>query len=417
MSTIHIGGFQRLCGQIPVQGSKNGVLPLMAASVLSEETTVLTNVPAIQDVFCMMGILNFMGCACTLDRGELTICPGGMRRTDLPADQVGRMRSSIVLLGALLGRFREASTCYPGGCSIGKRPIDYHIRALEQLGAVICEKDGCICARAPRLSGAVIRLPYPSVGATENVLLAAALAEGRTVIAGAAREPEVEELCCFLRAMGADIEGEGTDRVSVCGRKRLRGCRYRAAGDRIVAGTYLMAAMAGRGDVELTGVRPAHLEAVLETLQRAGACLLRGEDRIRIRMEERPLPLCAVTGPYPGFPTDLQSPLMALLCCGRGESRIRETVFEGRYETAAELRRLGAAVSVRGQEAVIRGLPLLKGGCAAARDLRGGAALVTAGLEAEGETLITDCFHIERGYEDICRDLCLAGADIRWLER
>lgn len=417
MSVIHIGGFRRLCGRIPVQGSKNGVLPLMAASVLSEETTVLTNVPAIQDVFCMMGILDFMGCSCLLENGELTISPRDMGRTDLPACRVKQMRSSVILLGALLGRFGQASTCYPGGCSIGKRPVDYHICALRQLGAEIEEEGGCIRAKAVRLSGTEIRLPYPSVGATENALLASVLAEGTTVIRGAAREPEIEELCLFLRTMGAGIEGEGTDRITVRGRKRLHGCRYRTVGDRIVAGTYLIAAMAGRGDVELTGVKPAHLESVFHMLRKAGAAVSPGEDRIRIRMEGRPRPLWAETGPYPGFPTDLQSPLMALLCCGEGESRIRETVFEGRYGTALELGRLGADISVAGEEAVIRGIPILPGGTAAARDLRGGAALVTAGLQSEGETIITDCFHIERGYEDICRDLRLAGADIRWLER
>ena len=247
MSEIHIGGFRRLQGRIPVQGSKNGVLPIMAASILTDETTVITNVPAIQDVFCMMGILKFMGCGCTLKDGELTVRPGGLNRTDLPECHVSRMRSSIVLLGAVLGRLGSAATCYPGGCSIGKRPIDFHLQALRALGAEIRE-DGCrIQARATRLRGAGIHFPYPSVGATENALLAAVLAEGETVIQGAAREPEIEELCRFLNAMGAETAGGGTDVITVQGRKRLHGCRFAVSGDRIVAGTYLMAAMAGRG--------------------------------------------------------------------------------------------------------------------------------------------------------------------------
>lgn len=414
MSEIHIGGFRRLQGRIPVQGSKNGVLPMMAASILSDETTVITNVPAIQDVFCMMGILKFMGCSCTLKDGELTLCPAGLDRTDLPEEYVRQMRSSIVLLGAVLGRCGRGSTCYPGGCSIGKRPIDFHLQALRSLGAEIREDGCCVQARAGRLAGGTIRLPYPSVGATENALLAAALADGDTVILGAAREPEIEELCRFINAMGGEVSGGGTGRIRIRGKKKLHGCRFQAPGDRIVAGTYLMAAMAGRGEVELAGVRSEHLKEVIRTLERAGAVFDISETAVTVSMAGRPLPLQVETGPYPGFPTDLQSPVMGLLCCASGVSRIRETVFEGRYETAAELEKLGASVTVREGEALVRGRPVLRGGRAGARDLRGGAALVIAGLAAEGETEIYDCFHIERGYEDICRDLRLAGADIRW---
>ena len=414
MSEIHIGGFRRLQGRIPVQGSKNGVLPIMAASILTDETTVITNVPAIQDVFCMMGILKFMGCGCTLKDGELTVRPGGLNRTDLPECHVSRMRSSIVLLGAVLGRLGSAATCYPGGCSIGKRPIDFHLQALRALGAEIRE-DGCrIQARATRLRGAGIHFPYPSVGATENALLAAVLAEGETVIQGAAREPEIEELCRFLNAMGAETAGGGTEMITVQGRKRLHGCRFAVSGDRIVAGTYLMAAMAGRGDVVLDGVKPSHLKEVLQVLEEAGADLRISENSVAVTMKGRPSPISVRTGPYPGFPTDLQSPLMGLLCSASGDSRIRETVFEGRYETAAELNKLGASVEVLAGEALVHGRPFLPGGHACARDLRGGAALVIAGLGAAGETRISDCFHIERGYEDICRDLRLAGADIQW---
>ena len=417
MSTIHIGGYRRLCGQIPIQGSKNGVLPMMAASVLSRDTTVLTNVPAIQDVFCMMGILKFMGCRCTLAGGELTISPADMNRTDLPEEQVRRMRSSIVLLGAMLGRFGEASTSYPGGCSIGKRPIDFHLNALRALGAEVQAEDCRILARATALKGAELTFPYPSVGATENALLAAVLAEGTTVIRGAAREPEIRELCLFLQAMGGKVEGGGTDTIVVEGQRSPHGCRFFVDGDRIVAGTYLIAAMAGRGEVELSGVNPGQLSAVLRTLEETGAQIISTENGVALKMKGRPKAISVETGPYPGFPTDLQSPLMALMCLASGDSLIRETVFEGRYETAAELCRLGARIRLTEGGALVRGVPSLTGGAAAARDLRGGAALVAAGLAAEGETTISDCFHIERGYEDICRDLRKAGADIRWLER
>lgn len=415
MSEIQVSGLRKLRGRIPVQGSKNGVLPMMAASVLSDETIVITNVPAIQDVFCMMGILKFMGCGCRLEGGELVVSPAGLCRTDLP-QEAGQMRSSVILLGALLGRCGEAAACYPGGCSIGERPIDFHLGAFRALGAEAKEEGGCVLVRGEPVGG-VIRFPYPSVGATENALLAAVKGKGETVILGAAREPEIRELCLFLQAMGADVEGGGTDVIRVQGKRYLHGCRFRAAGDRIVAGTYLMAAMAAEGKLLLEGVKPGHLREVLRVLERAGASISTGEESIALEMNGRPAPLWVETRPYPGFPTDLQSPLMALLCRGEGVSRIRETVFERRYETAGELNKLGASIRVRGDTALIDGKPRLKGGRAAARDLRGGAALVVAGLESPAETVISDCFHIERGYEDICRDLAAAGADIRWLER
>lgn len=415
MSEIQVSGLRKLRGRIPVQGSKNGVLPMMAASVLSDETIVITNVPAIQDVFCMMGILKFMGCGCRLEGGELVVSPAGLCRTDLP-QEAGQMRSSVILLGALLGRCGEAAACYPGGCSIGERPIDFHLGAFRALGAEAKEEGGCVLVRGEP-AGGVIRFPYPSVGATENALLAAVKGKGETVILGAAREPEIRELCLFLQAMGADVEGGGTDVIRVRGKRHLHGCQFRAAGDRIVAGTYLMAAMAAEGKLLLEGVKPGHLREVLRVLERAGASISTGEESIALEMNGRPTPLWVETRPYPGFPTDLQSPLMALLCRGEGVSRIRETVFERRYETAGELNKLGASIRVRGDTALIDGKPRLKGGRAAARDLRGGAALVVAGLESPAETVISDCFHIERGYEDICRDLAAAGADIRWLER
>ena len=415
MSEIQVSGLRKLRGRIPVQGSKNGVLPMMAASVLSDETIVITNVPAIQDVFCMMGILKFMGCGCRLEGGELVVSPAGLCRTDLPQG-AGQLRSAVILLGALLGRCGEAAACYPGGCSIGERPIDFHLGAFRALGAEAKEEGGCVLVRGEP-AGGVIRFPYPSVGATENALLAAVKGKGETVILGAAREPEIRELCLFLQAMGADVEGGGTDVIRVRGKRYLHGCRFRAAGDRIVAGTYLMAAMAAEGKLLLEGVKPGHLREVLRVLERAGASISTGEESIALEMNGRPAPLWVETRPYPGFPTDLQSPLMALLCRGEGVSRIRETVFERRYETAGELNKLGASIRVRGDTALIDGKPRLKGGRAAARDLRGGAALVVAGLESPAETVISDCFHIERGYEDICRDLAAAGADIRWLER
>ena len=415
MSEIQVSGLRKLRGRIPVQGSKNGVLPMMAASVLSDETIVITNVPAIQDVFCMMGILKFMGCGCRLEGGELVVSPAGLCRTDLP-QEAGQMRSSVILLGALLGRCGEAAACYPAAApsvsapSISTwEPSGPWGRRQRRRGAASW------CGENPPAASSAS--PTPAWGATENALLAAVKGKGETVILGAAREPEIRELCLFLQAMGADVEGGGTDVIRVRGKRYLHGCRFRAAGDRIVAGTYLMAAMAAEGKLLLEGVKPGHLREVLRVLERAGASISTGEESIALEMNGRPAPLWVETRPYPGFPTDLQSPLMALLCRGEGVSRIRETVFERRYETAGELNKLGASIRVRGDTALIDGKPRLKGGRAAARDLRGGAALVVAGLESPAETVISDCFHIERGYEDICRDLAAAGADIRWLER
>ncbi|WP_077610479.1 UDP-N-acetylglucosamine 1-carboxyvinyltransferase [Clostridium sp. Marseille-P2415] len=416
MSVIQVQGLRSLKGEIKIQGSKNAVLPMMAAAVLHKGTTVIHNVPRIQDVFCMLGILERIGCICCLDSNSLTIDAATLTQTEIPEEYIKSMRSSIMLSGPLLGRFGNAVTSFPGGCSIGQRPIDLHLSAFRTLGAVIEEKGDKLLASAKLLMGADIYFPFPSVGATENALLAAVYADGVTVIHGAAKEPEITTLCEFLNNMGAKIHGAGTSRLEVTGVKELHDSEFTVTGDRIVAGTYLTAVMAAEGSIIMEGIRPGHLTAALSLAEKMGAELKQYENRLEVSMRGRPDGADVVTEPYPGFPTDLQSQVMAVMASARGTSRIEETIFEGRFGTAKELQKLAADIIIEGKRAVIHGLHPLKGGSVTATDLRGGAALVVAGLACEGVTKIYECHHIERGYEDICRDLSSLGAAIRGME-
>lgn len=415
MSEIVVHGYHSLKGELEIQGSKNAVLPMMAASVLCKGTTVLNHVPRIQDVFCMMGILESMGCVCCFTDHTLTISCHELTDIRIPREQGKAMRSSIILLGALLGRRGEAVVHYPGGCSIGSRPIDMHLDALKKLGAHISEESGIIHARTKGLKGTVIAFSYPSVGATENVLLAAAAAEGTTVLLGAAKEPEVEALCRMLEAMGVKMEGIGTDCLKVEGAKELKGTVCDVPGDRIVTGTYLSAVMAAGGEAVFKRSSPGHLGSVINIFRKMGADIRTRGDIIEMKMANRPKNISVETRPYPGFPTDLQSMMLVLMSVGEGRGHLKETVFEGRFATAKELHKMGAAIIIEGKEAQVTGQKGLSGAQVQACDLRGGAALVVAGLAAEGETRITECYHILRGYEDICRDLKVLGADI-WRE-
>ena len=416
MSIIQIQGLRSLEGEIKVQGSKNAALPIMAAAVLHKGRTVIHNVPRIQDVFCMLGILQSIGCSCSLDGHRLTIDGSSLSKSEIPEEYIKSMRSSIILSGPLLGRTGSAVTSFPGGCSIGKRPIDLHLMAFRALGAGVKEKGDKLTVSAKKLGGADIYFPFPSVGATENALMAAVYAEGVTVIHGAAKEPEIKSLCSFLNNMGARIHGAGTSRLAVTGVKQLHDSEFTVAGDRIVAGTYLAAVMAAQGSVAMKGVLPEDLRSALRISEKMGAEIREYENHLEVSMMGRPDALDVVTEPYPGFPTDLQSQLMAVMAVSRGTSRISETIFEGRFKTAEELKRLGADIIVKEKKAVIHGQHPLKGNSVTATDLRGGAALVVAGLASEGITEIHDCHHIERGYEDICRDLTSLGAAIRGME-
>lgn len=414
MSVIHVHGLHSLRGEINIQGSKNAVLPVMAASLLHRGTTVINNVPRIQDVSCMMGILEYLGCVCTLDGHMLTIDTREISSTRIPDFQVKQMRSSIILMGPMLGRLNAAVTCRPGGCSIGKRPIDLHLYALRRMGADIRMEGERITASTIGLRGAEIVFDYPSVGATENALMAAVAATGETCIRGAAKEPEIMELCRFLTSMGAWIEGIGTDTLKIKGQQPLHDIVFEVAGDRIVAGTYLGAVMAAGGDVMLHHAPARHMEEVLRVAGQMGAKVSVFPDGVRVCMEGRPGPVEIRTGPYPAFPTDLQSVMVAVAAVAEGVSHIEETVFEGRFGTVKELRNLGAHIIIRNRTVEIAGVWPLTGGTARAGDLRGGAALVVAGLACEGDTEIAGYSHIYRGYEDICRDLsgCNAAVEL-----
>ena len=420
MSVIQVCGLTPLKGEISIQGSKNAVLPMMAAALLHRGVTVLTNVPVIRDVTCMLDILESLGCRCCHKGDCLVMDARSVTGTSIPEEYVTAMRSSIVVLSALLGRMGEGSCCYPGGCLIGARPIDLHLMALRALGADIRERDGTIeasCRRKGGLKGAEIHLSYPSVGATEQAILASVLAEGVTIIHQAAREPEISQMCRFLNNMGAVICGMGTDHLMVQGVAGLHDSSFRVEGDRIVAGTYGAAVVAAGGEALLRGICPSDLKVPLEEFQKAGAAVDADEKnrQIRICMGKRPLPLLIKTEPYPGFPTDLQSPFMAFLATAQGTSYIEEQVFEGRFATAKILEQMGAVIRTEDQRAVIEGHYPLKGAAVNACDLRGGAALMVAALAAEGDTFIGECHHIERGYEDICRDMAALGAHIRWV--
>lgn len=420
MSRIRINGLRPLKGCISIQGSKNAALPMMAAALLHKGVTVLTNVPVIQDVECMAAILEYIGCRLNRKGGILEIDASFPRIVKIPDLYVRRMRSSVILLGAMAGRLGEGESGYPGGCLIGARPIDLHLQVLKELGAQVEEREESVRVRpaAGGLKGARIVLRYPSVGATEQALLAAVLAQGTTVIENAAREPEVSQLGLCLRGMGARIFGIGTGTLAVEGVRRLHDSSFFVEGDRIVAGTYLAAAMAARGEVCLRGIAPKELALPLRLLKEAGAGVR--EDRkageISLSMEGSPGGLMVETGPYPAFPTDLQPPFMAFLAAGREESRLAERVFEARFGAAQELNRMGAQIRLEGGNAFIKGAGTLKGTRVWARDLRGGAALAVAALAAQGETVIEGCGHIARGYEDLCRDLSALGAEAAWEE-
>lgn len=414
LSVLRIEGSYSLDGTIKIQGSKNGVLPVMAASLLHKGTTVLEHVPKIQDVFCMLGILNALGADCRMEGDRLVISAQSITGTEIPETLAGQMRSSVMLLGPLLARRGQVETSLPGGCRIGKRPVDLHIRGLAALGAEVELENGRIRAVCPKgePSGAEIHLPYPSVGATENILMAAAGARGETVLTGAAREPEIEILCSFLRAMGVTVQGAGTSVIRVSGTSGFQDTRFCLPGDRIVAGTYLGTVLCAGGQVLLEQAPAEHMKRTMENARQMGAQIEALEQGIWVSMRGRPRPVRIETGPYPEFPTDMQSVMMAAAALADGTSHIRENVFENRFCVAKELQKLGAHIIIEDKIAAVEGVDVLKGACVEAEDLRGGAALAAACLAAEGISFLGGYEHISRGYEDISRDLAGAGAHI-----
>ncbi len=408
-----ICGKKRLSGSIRVQGSKNAALPMLAASLLCKGCVVLHNCPKILDVYAMLSILKHLGCYVKWEDNTVVICTDGLFSCKVPKKYAGAMRSSVMLLGPLLGRVGCADLAWPGGCMIGARPVDIHQMALKQMGVRFESSKNCIFAACRGLYGAVVRLPFPSVGATENVIMAAVLAEGTTVLKNAAREPEIITLCKFLRAMGARISGEGTETIYIEGVKSLKEAEYAIPSDRIVMGTYLMAVLGTGGEVFLEGDCAGCLAAPLLLARKTGARIQERKQGLKVFMEEPShVPIQAVTAPYPGFPTDLQSPLLALMAVSGHICTIKETIFESRFATAGELKKMGADIRIEGQKACVYGKQTLEGADVSASDLRGGAALILAGLFAEGVTTVHNASHIRRGYEHIETDLRMLGADI-----
>jgi UDP-N-acetylglucosamine 1-carboxyvinyltransferase len=416
MDKILIKGGRPLRGQIPISGAKNAALPLLAACLLTDQPMVLENMPHLADIATMTDLLAKLGV--DVERGgparhEITLKAATITDNTAPYDLVRKMRASILVLGPLLARCGEAKVSLPGGCAIGSRPVDLHIKALQQLGAEVVLDNGYINARAPQgLTGAEITFPTVTVTGTENIMMAAALAKGDTTIVNAAREPEVVDLADCLVAMGARIEGIGSDRLRITGRDRLRGVRHRVVPDRIETGTFAMAAAITGGELDLIGARLDHLNSVAAILSGAGVSMTQSGNNLRVSRANGLKGVDAMTEPYPGFPTDLQAQMMALMCLAEGASMITETIFENRFMHVPELKRMGANITVHGASALVRGMPYLTGAPVMATDLRASVSLALAGLAARGETVLNRIYHLDRGYERLEEKLAACGADI-----
>lgn len=420
MSSIEIIGGEQLKGELKIQGSKNAALPVIAATILNKGTTILKNCPKILDVFAMVEILEELGCKTVWEGNTLIVDSTTITSTKVSEEAVRKMRSSILYLGALLGRCHEVTIAYPGGCSIGKRPIDFHLNAIKKMNVhqeFLDKEETIIHCNTNEIIGNDIFLEFPSVGATQNAILASVLSTGVTHIFNAAREPEVIELCNYLLEAGARICGKGTAFLEIEGVKRLHSVEYTLSSDRIVAGTYMTAIAASNGEALLTDVPVRQLDSTIRILRKTGCKVEIDGDCCKVSMKQRPIPIELLkTQPYPGFPTDMQSQMMTVLCLAQGRSTIVEEIFESRYQIVPELRKMGANISVEehGSKAIISGVKRLYGNIVKAHDLRGGAALVMAGIAAEGTTIIREATSIERGYENICRDLAALGANIRY---
>ena len=417
MSYLMIGGGRPLHGRIAVQCAKNSVLPVLAAALLAGDTCRIAECPRLSDVETAAEILRHLGCTAQWDGGDLLVDTTHISRCDIPEELMRKMRSSVIFLGAILSRCGQAELSYPGGCELGPRPIDLHLTALRTLGAEINEIGGSLLCRANRLRGADIVLTLPSVGATENAILAACGAEGTTVIANAAREPEIADLQDFLQKLGVEIHGAGTSAITVQGKGNLHGCTHRCIRDRIAASTYLCAAAAAGGQVTLSGIDYRHLATVTTALHQAGCRLQCDDDTITLESSGRLRAIAPVrTSPYPGFPTDAQPLLMAALLRSEGATMFVENMFESRYRHVPELLRMGAEIRLEGRVAVVCGVTDLHSAAVRSADLRGGAALVIAGLQARGVTQIHNIHHIQRGYQDIAGDLAALGAEVSTAE-
>ena len=408
MSALIVEGGRPLRGSAHVHGAKNSVLPILAAVLLGEGVSVLRNCPQLSDVAASVEILRHLGCTVAVSGDEIRVDTAGLHCCEVPDALMREMRSSVIFLGAILGRMGCATLSHPGGCELGPRPIDLHLSALRALGVEIEECGGRLVCRGTNLCGAEITLSLPSVGATENAIICACAAAGKTIIRNAAREPEIEDLAAFLSAMGASITGAGTSTVTIHGGKPLQGTTHQVMGDRIVAATYLSAAAVTGGEVRLTGVEPEHVQTVTDLLRQAGCTIELQPNSVSLSAPET---LCSVapvrTAPYPGFPTDAQAPVMAAFCLSAGTTVFVENMFTNRYRHVPELARMGADIRTEGRVAVVCGKTALQGAKVEANDLRGGAALVVAALAAEGKSEIKGLLHLDRGYENLVE--CMQG--------
>ncbi len=413
MDYIKITGGKPLCGSICVQGSKNAVLPSLAATILNKGTTVLHNCPNLSDVKVTLEILKFLGCKIKRENDTVTVDASVITNNYIPNELMNKMRSSIIFMGAIIARTGEASMSFPGGCELGPRPIDLHLKALKTLGVEIEESHGYINCRLKKMQNKSVHLDFPSVGATENIMLFASLSNGKTTICNAAREPEIEDLQNFLNDMGAKISGAGSSNIEIEGVESFHDCEHTVISDRIAAATYLCGAAVSGGETELENVCPEHFCAVTSALAECGAKIKTGEDKIYIKAPEVINKIDIIrTMPYPGFPTDAQSVMMSVLAYANGTSIIKENIFEQRFKTAGELAKMGADISVDGKVAVIKGVKSLTGASVYACDLRSGAALVVASLAANGESRVYNTHFIDRGYQSLAEDFKNLGADI-----
>ncbi|MFZ6726526.1 UDP-N-acetylglucosamine 1-carboxyvinyltransferase [Undibacterium sp. MH2W] len=413
MDKLLITGGSRLNGDIRISGAKNAALPILCAALLTSDELVLHNVPSLQDVSTMFKLLRQMGVSITQENGVTTLRGNAIDKLEAPYDMVKTMRASILVLGPLVARFGEAKVSLPGGCGIGSRPVDQHIKGLQAMGAEITIEAGYIHAKASRLKGTRVVTDMITVTGTENLLMAATLADGVTILENAAREPEVTDLANLLVAMGAKIEGIGTDRLVIEGVDRLHGATHTVIADRIETATFLCAVAATGGDITVTHTRTDILDVALDKLREAGVVLTTGPDWIRAQMSARPKAVGFRTTEYPGFPTDMQAQFMAMNCIADGNSRVTETIFENRFMHVQELNRLGAKIEIDGHTAVVNGVDKLIGAPVMATDLRASASLVIAGMVAEGETLIDRIYHLDRGYDRIEVKLSAVGANIQ----
>ncbi len=417
MGRFIINGGNALNGEVSISGSKNSALPILASTILIKGVSVIENCPNISDVNKTIDILRILGCKVSFSNGKVVVDSKNANMFEVPSDISEKMRSSIIFMGALLGRFNEVITGYPGGCEIGERPIDFHIKAFEEMG-VKFENSGCsIYGFGNKFKGANINLDFPSVGATENIMILASVSEGQTVIYNSAREPEIIDLQNFLNKAGADIKGAGTDTIYINGVKELKPVEYSVMSDRIEAGTFMCAVATTGGEVFLKNANATDMRQIILRISETGCIIREYENGISVKKSGFIKPVNIIrTEPFPGFPTDMQPQMMSVLSLARGTSIIVENVFESRFKHILELSKMGADISFEGRTAVIKGVSSLNGSCVVCRDLRGGASLIVAGLSAKGETCVQNSVYVERGYENLDMKIRNLGGDIKLLK-